>query len=87
MRASRMKELLERVRVNHKTELHVTGDHAVIGLIDLMHRDLLNPCAQAVLSAEVEHLLGFGDATDIGTGKHLAATNQGAEAQRLLLRR
>ena len=40
-----------------------------------------------MLGAEVEHLLGLGDAADVGAGEHLAAADQRAEAQRLLLRR
>src|SRR5690606_8109378 len=77
----------ERLRVDDEAELHVTGDHAVVGLVDLIDSDRLDPRAQPMLVAEVQHLLGLADAADVRAGEHLRPADQRAEAHRLLLRR
>ena len=38
-------------------------------LIHVFHIDLFNFSHNIVLRTEIKHLLGFGDPTDIGTGK------------------
>ena len=39
-----------------------------------------------MLGAEIEHLLGLGDATDIRTGKHLGTVDERANPQSKFLR-
>jgi hypothetical protein len=55
---------LERRHVDGEAVLHIRGEHALVGLVDLLDRDHLDIGGDAVLAAEVEHLLGLGDAAD-----------------------
>src|SRR5262245_54552365 len=78
--------LLEGSHVDHEAVLHVTSQEPLVGLVDLLDRDQLGVRHDAALGAEVEHLLGLGDAADPGPGE-LAARQEEAEGgdrQRLL---
>ncbi len=59
----------ERAAVDHEAVAHVGGEHALVGLVDLVGVDHLDLADDAVLGAEVEHLLGLGDAADHGAGE------------------
>src|SRR5918998_5866300 len=63
----------------------VGGQDALVGLVDLVGGDDLDLGADTVLGAEVEHLLGQGDAADhrAGVGAATADERHGVEAQRL----
>ena len=54
----------------------VGGEHPLVGLVDLVGGDDLDLGADAVLGAEVEHLLGLGDAADHRAGVGAAAADQ-----------
>ncbi|OLU23449.1 hypothetical protein BVH06_24580 [Pseudomonas sp. PA27(2017)] len=50
--------------VDHEAVFHVTLEHALLGFVDVLDVDHFDVRDDVVLGAEVEHLLGFGDATD-----------------------
>jgi hypothetical protein len=56
--------VLQRGVVDDEAILHVAALHPVIGRIDLLDRDQLDIGDHALLRAEVEHLLRFGNAAD-----------------------
>jgi hypothetical protein len=56
--------LLQRGHVDGETVLHIRLQQALVGLVDPLDRDHLHIGDDAVLAAEVEHLLGLGDAAD-----------------------
>src|SRR5690606_14355590 len=60
---------VERVHVDDEAVAHVALQHALVGLVDGLHADRLDVGDDAMLGAEVEHLLGFGDAADQRTGQ------------------
>jgi starvation-inducible DNA-binding protein len=49
---------------DHEAVLHVALEHPRVGRLDVVHRDRLDLGHDAVLGAEVEHLLRFADAAD-----------------------
>src|ERR1700752_208496 len=53
---------------------HIAGEHALVGLVDVIRLDDLDFGPHVVLAAEVKHLLGFRDAADHRTGQ--AATHR-----------
>jgi hypothetical protein len=55
----------ESCSVNNEAESHIARNHPVICRVDLVNPDLFHPCPEAMLGAEIEHILGLGDATDI----------------------
>ena len=55
---------LDRRGVDHEPVPHVTGQHPLVRLVDLGRADQLDLRAEAVLGAEVQHLLGLLDAAD-----------------------
>lgn len=56
------------------------GRDLVVGLGDVLTTDHLHHRVDAVLGAEVQHLLGLSDPADVGTRQDLVAAHQGAEA-------
>src|SRR5579872_837197 len=68
--------LLQSSHINHKAIFHVALDEPVVGLVDLLNGDQLDVRGDSVLSAEVQHLLGFADAADCGTGQAASLHNQ-----------
>ena len=60
----------------------------LVGFVDLLDGDDFDVGGDVVLAAEVEHLLGFGDAADGRAGETAAAHDQaeGRDGQRLLRR-
>ncbi|CZS10107.1 hypothetical protein CDFC105_83980 [Clostridioides difficile] len=71
--------------VDDEAVAHVRGQHPLVGLVDPVGGDQLGPRDDAVLGAEVEHLLGLGDAADHRPGVGAPAADEGedVEAQRL----
>src|SRR6516165_629712 len=68
--------LLERSHVDDEAVLHVVFEEAVVGLVDLLNGDFLDVRGDCMVSTEVEHLLGFLDATDGGAGETVTAEEQ-----------
>src|SRR5579864_6522552 len=58
--------LAQRRVIDHKAILHVALEQTFVGFIDLLNLDQLDVCRDSLIGAEVEHLLGFGDAADGG---------------------
>src|SRR6266702_3761794 len=54
----------ERGHVDRETILHIRPHQALVSFVDLLNGDNFDFAGDVVLAAEVEHLLGFGDATD-----------------------
>src|SRR5262245_58225062 len=52
-------ELAQALQVDDEAITHVAFLHAIVGAIDLLHRNCFDVCAHPVLGAEVEHLLGL----------------------------
>src|ERR1700722_5992400 len=58
--------LLQRSHVDHEPVFPVALEQAVVGFVDLLHFDHLDIRIDSLLGAEIEHLLGFGNAADGG---------------------
>src|ERR1700723_856863 len=58
--------LLQRSHVDHEAVFHVALEQAVVCFVDLLHFDHLDIRIDSLLGAEIEHLLGFGNAADGG---------------------
>src|SRR5204863_3513119 len=56
--------LLQRGIVDHEAILHVALQQAVIRFVDLLDTDFFDVRRDAVLAAEIQHLLGFADAAN-----------------------
>jgi hypothetical protein len=54
----------QRRHVHHKAVFDVVLQHPVIGLVDVLHGDHLDVRNNAMLGAEIQHLLGLGNAAD-----------------------
>src|SRR5690606_18485468 len=67
--------------VDDEPVAHVAVDHPVVGVVDLVGGDDLDLGADAVLGAELQHLLGLGDAADHGTGQRAPERGQMEAAQ------
>ena len=59
--------LAQRRVIDHKAIFHIALEHALVGFIDLLNWISSMSADDSLLGAEVEHLLGFGDAADGGT--------------------
>src|SRR6266542_330869 len=79
---------LERSHVDREAVLHVRREQPLVRFVDLLDGDDLDVGGDALLSAEVEHLLRFANAADRRSGE--AATPEqeaeGGDAERLLRR-
>ena len=74
--------------VDGEAVLHIGLDQSLVGLVDLLDRDDFDIGGDVVLAAEVEHLLGLGDAADERTGEAATPEEQrkGRNGKRLLRR-
>lgn len=61
--------LLQRGHVDYEAVFYVVFYKAVVGLVDLLDGNFLDFGGDVVLSAEVEHFLGFANATNRGARK------------------
>ncbi len=79
------KALGQRLHIDNEAVLHVALDDPVIGFVDLLDRDHLDVADDAVLGAEIEHLLGLRDATNERTREMTPREDhaEGMERQRL----
>src|SRR5450830_662558 len=76
----------QRRHVDHKTIFDVALEHALVSLIDFIHLDQLDVRSNAMLGAEIKHLLSFLDATDEGTGQSTALEDQVEHRRRWMWR-
>src|SRR5882762_8842467 len=74
--------LLQRSHIDDETVLHVALQQAVVGFVDLLDVDHLDIAHDVVFAAEVQHLLGLGDASDQRTRKLPASHNQAERRDR-----
>src|SRR3954451_11755143 len=74
----------DRRGVDDEAVADVGGEHSLIRLVDVLRLDDLDLCGDAVLGAEVEHLLRLRDAADHGPGERAPSSDQphDLEAQR-----
>ena len=71
----------ERGGVDDVAVAHARIHDVVVSLRDVLAADHLDLRDDAVRGAEVEHLLGLGDAADLGARERLAAVDEGAQRQ------
>ena len=78
----------QRSHVDREAVLHIGLEQSLVGFVDLLDRDDFDIGGDVVLAAEVEHLLGFGDAADGRAGEAAAAHDQAEDGngERLLRR-
>ena len=62
--------------IDNEAVLDIGLEDALISIVDLVCCDELNLCSDAVLSAEVEHLLSLLDTTDEGTSEAASTEDQ-----------
>src|SRR6516225_139581 len=68
--------LLQRGIVDDEAVFHILLQQTVIGLVDLLYADLLDVRRDAVLAAEIEHLLRLAYAANRGTRQAPSAEEQ-----------
>src|SRR5262245_3201649 len=56
----------QRSHIDYETVTHITAQHTLVRLIDVLNRNGFDIGNHLVLRAEVQHLLRFGDAADAG---------------------
>ncbi len=56
--------LLQRRHINHKAVLDVPFQQTLVGLVDLLNFDQFDIGGEAVIGAEIEHLLSFPNPAD-----------------------
>jgi hypothetical protein len=56
--------LLKRRHIDNEAVLHVPFEKAFVSLVDLLNFDQFDIGSDAVIGAEIEHLLSFLDAAD-----------------------
>src|SRR5216684_1682901 len=61
--------LLEGRHINHEAVLHIAFRQPFIGLVDVLDLDQFNVRSDAVLGAEIQHLLSFANASDGGASQ------------------
>ena len=88
MKLTRLLFRFERGHVDGEAVLHVGLDQSLVGFVDFLDGNDFDVGGDVVLAAEVEHLLGFGDATDGRAGEAAAAHDEGEgrDGQRLFRR-
>src|SRR5690606_17974584 len=64
--------ILQGGHIDDKTILHIPLEQPLIGRIDVLHPDQFDIRYDIVLPTEIQHFLGFGNASDHGTGKALS---------------
>ena len=77
---------IQRSHVDGEAVFHVGLEQPLVGLVDLLDRDHFDVGGDVVFAAEVEHLLGLGDAADGRAGEAAAPEDQaeGGDGERLL---
>src|ERR1700736_1006824 len=63
---------LERSHVDREAVLHVRLEQSLVSLVDFLDRNDFDIGRDVMLAAKIEHLLGFGDATDGRAGETAA---------------
>src|SRR5690606_27661727 len=76
--SARSGSAIQAAHIDHKAVTHVSLEHPLISLVDLLDRNHLDVRDDVVFGAEVEHFLGFGNAADQRAGQ-LAALEQQME--------
>src|SRR5674476_1644905 len=76
----------ESAHVDDEAVPDVGGEDTLVRLVDALGRDHLDVAGDAVLRAEVEHLLRLADAPDAGPGEGRAVAEQGEHVDRQRLR-
>src|SRR6266576_2095456 len=78
----------ERSHIDREAVLHIGLEQSLVSLVDLLDWDDFDISGYVVLPAEIEHLVGFGDAANGRTGKAAAAHDQAEcrNGERLLRR-
>src|SRR5258706_15958272 len=61
--------LAQRGHVNHEAVADIAFDGTLVGFVDLLNGNNFHVRRYVVLSAEIEHLLGFANASDAGAGQ------------------
>src|SRR5947209_5072463 len=72
-----LSSIFERRHIDHEAIAHIAFLDPLIGFVDLLDGDHFDVGGDALLSAEIEHLLRFLDASDGGAGKIATAGEQG----------
>jgi len=75
----------ERGHINREPVLHIRLEQPLVSFVDLLDRDDFHIRGDVVLSAEIEHLLGFADAANVRAREIAIAHKQskGSHCQRL----
>src|SRR5882757_4778285 len=73
--------LLQRSEVDDEAVFHIALQHALVGLVDLLHRNHFDVGDDAMLGAVVEHLLCFLDAADERAAELAALEDQVADLE------
>jgi len=68
---------LQRREIDDEAVAHVALEHALVGVIDVLHRDHLDVGQHVLLGAEIQHLLRLLNAADQGACQG-AAVEDGA---------
>jgi hypothetical protein len=68
--------LFQRGHVDDEAVFDVALEDALVGFVDLLDADKLDIGGDAVLAAEIEHLLRFGDAADEAAGEAAATPEE-----------
>src|SRR2546430_4016251 len=77
----------ERSHVDRETVLHIGLEQSLVGFVDFLNRNDFDIGGDVMLAAKVEHLLGFGDATDRGAGETATPHDEAKRRNRDRLRR
>src|SRR6266478_7888155 len=68
--------LLQGCHIDDETVLHVAFQQAFVGFVDLLHPDQFDIRGNAVIGAEIQHLLGLPNPPDPGTGQLVPSKNE-----------
>src|SRR6266496_999374 len=68
--------LPQRCHINHKAVFHIALGQAVVGLVDVLNLDQFYVGGDAVLGAEIQHLLRFANASDGGASQTVPSKQQ-----------
>src|SRR5512135_964250 len=76
----------ERGHIDAEAVLYIGLDHSFVSFVNLLDGNDFDIGGDVVGPAEVEHLLGFGDAADVGAGEAAAAHDEAERRDRQGLR-
>src|SRR4029077_11965331 len=77
-----LRYLSQRRQIDHESKAYVALEDSLVGFVHVLNRNHFNIGLNPVRGAEVEHLLGFSDATDHRPGDAAAMQNQWKGFQR-----